>query len=398
MRKLVLLFLLLCPICLLNGCKAKYELDEIAIVVAAGVDTHEDGVEVTFQITNPHGSAATSATEGGGGEDAAVYSFSASGRTMLDAVNNAKDIIPRELFFSHMYYMIISETFIQEDGLTALVDFIERDEEMRGQFPLFIAKDGPAKNILEVLTPLDENPAKTIVDEANVSSGEIGIRRDIKVNDVINWSNMPDRKPVLIGVKNISRNNSGSVSSLQNVKANSFSLEELAVLKNWRLLFWMTKEQSRGWIFLNDFMENRAMLNAACSNGYSGVRLKELSPAIKTSLQRNKLQIDIHFKGTSTLMETTCSYDLMKPDAIHRIEKDVENTIIKSVESMIHKSIEEEIDMTGIAATFHRQHPKQWKTLQKNWLSYLENADIQMTADMTIETPGMRFNHAEIKS
>ncbi|RNA69859.1 Ger(x)C family spore germination protein [Alteribacter keqinensis] len=377
-----------------TGCGDKMELDQLAVVVAIGIDQVEDSedFEVSFQIINPHGASARVATEGGGSEDASVFTFTTRGKTLVEAVDLAKNIAPRRLFFSHMYYIIIGENFARETGINRVFDFVERDQQMRMQFLAFIAKDTTAKDMLSVFTPLDENPAKSVRDRVMVASGSLGISGHLTLADAIRAYVKEDHHPILLGLRNISSENSDNTEVLSNIDEHSFSLDGLAVFKDDKLVDWMNTQESQGWVFLNNLVKDRTIFDTKCEGGYTGVRVHSLNETVKAAVKNGKPHFTISLTGKGYMLETSCDLDIGDPEDFKKIKEAVNDELRNEIQMTIDKSRELGFDVVGFSEWFHNQQPKKWKEWEGDWFHHLQEGEIVLNVDIDLTNTGMRFN------
>ncbi|TMW72964.1 Ger(x)C family spore germination protein [Alteribacter natronophilus] len=393
----LLLLTAIFPTVLLSGCGDKMELDQLAIVVAMGIDQVEDSddIEVSFQIINPHGASARVATEGGGGEDASVYTFTTRGKTIVEALDKAKNITPRRLFFSHIYYLVIGESFARETGISRLFDFVERDEQMRMEFLAFIAKEETARNILRTFTPLDENPAKSVRDRVLVASGSLGIKKNISLSDALRAYVSDNEHPIILGLRNISSEDSSETDVLHRIDEHSFSLDGLAVFENDRLKDWFTTEESQGWVFLNGMVGDRTVFDTPCEGGYAGVRLHKLTQSTNASVKDGRPVFEISLDGTGYLLETTCTLDLTDPDDMEALKEAVSNELEKEIRSTIEKTRTLGFDATGLSGVFRDHHPDKWQEWKDSWFGHFMEAEFIYNINVDINLTGMRYNAAD---
>ncbi|WP_026690146.1 Ger(x)C family spore germination protein [Alteribacter aurantiacus] len=392
MKRLLFLFLMLLSVS--SGCGDKMELDQLAIVVAMGVDQikESDDLEVSFQVINPHGASARVATEGGGSEDASVYTFTTRGKTLVEAIDHAKNIAPRRLFFSHMYYMIVGEEFARETGIKRIFDFVERDEQMRMQFLTFVAKETTAKDLMSVFTPLDENPAKSVRDRVRIASGSLGISGHINLADAIRAYVREDHHPILLGLKDISSEGSDNTDILKGINEHSFSLDGLAVFKDDKLIDWMNTKESQGWVFLNNMVKDRTIFDAKCEGGFAGVRIHSLNESIEVNLKDNKPHFTVHLDGKGYLLETSCDMNISNPDDFKKLRLAVNNELTEEIQLAIDKSMDLGFDVVGFSEWFHNQEPEKWKEWKEDWFSHLKEAEIELNIDIDITNTGMRYD------
>ncbi|UTR10232.1 Ger(x)C family spore germination protein [Evansella sp. LMS18] len=393
MARLVVIILILM---LLTGCKGKVELDERAIVSSMGIDKVDDKYLLTVQVINPKGLA--SADGGGGGDKAPVYNLTTEGHSISEALDKAKNHSPRKLFLSHIYYIVIGETFARENGMKSVLDFIERDVQMRMQFNLFIAKDGTAKNILSIFTQFSDNPGKAIQDRIETASiGSLGIDKDMSTVDIFRAILDEGDHPVVLGIEDVSSPGSDEVDVLKNISGHSFDIKQVGIFREDKLEGWYNEQETRGFIFLNNILGERSIFHIQCPGGNAAGRLYNSSTKIDSSFRNNILTFNIKVNGKANLIESSCDLDLSAPEEIDKLKKELNNQIENEIRSTVDKIKEIKYDAVGLGQYFQMQHPSEWEKQKKSWNEMIEGAEFHYEINIDIDRIGMRFESADEK-
>lgn len=157
---MILVFLALTP----SGCWDRRELDNLSIMMAAGIDKAKTGgkIALTTQILKPAEARAPTGGMGGvgGGSPEAVWVTTSTGQTIFEAVRNFNFKIDRRPFWSHMRILIIGEDMAR-DGVAPLLDWFERYHESRRLIWVMVAK-GEAKEVLAAGHEQEKIPAMAI--------------------------------------------------------------------------------------------------------------------------------------------------------------------------------------------------------------------------------------------
>ena len=145
---------------LLSGCWSSTELKDLAIVSAYALDKEEDGTYVgTFQLINPMN--VPGALQGGAsGQNPSITTYTATGGNPLEVSDNASTKISRDLYFAHTSMLVISEELARDEGLSSLLDAMERGLEFRTTTKVVIVRGGKASDFVKVLTAIDQVPAE----------------------------------------------------------------------------------------------------------------------------------------------------------------------------------------------------------------------------------------------
>lgn len=157
MRKLF--FLLILSICFLfcPGCYDAIEIDDLAYVVAMGIDKSESNTyRITLQYAVPLNIAG--GIDGTKGEEAPVNSMTFDTDSLHLALDSANSKIAKITDLSHLSMIVIGKDAAQGD-LTYLKDDMKGASDLRQDAAIAIC-DGNAQDLLNnVSSPLDLNPS-----------------------------------------------------------------------------------------------------------------------------------------------------------------------------------------------------------------------------------------------
>lgn len=142
MRRLKLICTITAVCALLSGCGMSggiYDnyraIEELRLIQTLGYDTARGGVTL-------------SASSGKQGKDGDILLLRREGETILQAMDSLQDYTTEgELFFAHTRYLLVGRDAAGR-GLGELLDFVERDEDVRLGTELFLLEDGAAADLI----------------------------------------------------------------------------------------------------------------------------------------------------------------------------------------------------------------------------------------------------------
>ncbi len=144
----------------LSSCARWAEPDDLAYVVAIGIDANGDTKEFTLQIANPLKISGGSNESGGEDGKKTISNITVTGENVYQAVNTANHLYSKELNLSHTKLILVSDEIAEKEGLKDFAEFLARSEEIRPNTFLSIVK-GDAKKYLNEVKPTNEvNPVK----------------------------------------------------------------------------------------------------------------------------------------------------------------------------------------------------------------------------------------------
>ena len=164
-RIIVIAELIMACVVIVGGCWGRTEVDDLALVMAIGLDKgEEDTVYVTLQMAVPRAVASGGGEGGrpgeGGGNEASLIT-TIRGRSILGLIDIANTYINRRPSFVHCKLVVIGED-LAERGLAPHISELVRFHEIRRTMFLVIAK-GTAQEFIMANKPiLEQNPAKNL--------------------------------------------------------------------------------------------------------------------------------------------------------------------------------------------------------------------------------------------
>ena len=176
-----ILILLIIPF-FLTGCFDYQELNNRAVIAGVAIDYQENIFDVDLEILNNKKS--------GGQEEESdkTYYVSGTGKTLDEAFQDAHSKLSKDPYYSHLKVLILG-TFLAQEKLEDVLDYMIRDASIRKIFLPVIAKGSTAKEILESTTkenPVISTSIQSMI-ENNKANDSISTAIDFEtfVNDII---------------------------------------------------------------------------------------------------------------------------------------------------------------------------------------------------------------------
>ncbi|WP_096199160.1 Ger(x)C family spore germination protein [Bacillus sp. FJAT-45350] len=155
MKKVIILVIAL----LLSGCWDRAELEELAYVIAVGIDMGDhDELIVTYQLARP------GATAEGGNEDEFSDIVSVAAPDLLSARDLAVAFVTRDIIFTHSKALIISEEVARANKMMPYLSATVRDRQLRRRMNVIISKE-KAEHFLQENKPTLEIQPHRYYDE-----------------------------------------------------------------------------------------------------------------------------------------------------------------------------------------------------------------------------------------
>lgn len=378
MKKLLIIPLIL----LLTGCWNYYELNNLAICTGIAIDKKENKYEVTYLISNAKKNE-VSAKEG----EAGTTTYTGIGETIQEAINDLQIKMPFEPYSGHLVVTIISEE-IAKEGIENILDYLARDTESRNFFYILLSKNTKAKNILEIISPLQTFPSQTIASDIETSSAKTSLIYEITYNDFIYTLLEQGINPVLNSVTIIGNKEKGTDTKelSDTIPQATIKIDTLGIFKDDKLLGWATQDESKGINLLTNNIEN-FYVKTKCEDKYMMNYVENIKTKTNIDLQNNKVKVKI--SGKATILETNCKIDLENPDNIKKIEQDIKNELNRIIQEsayLVQKKYN--TDVLGYGKLIHKKNPNNWKKIKNNWNEIFKNLKIEPEFDIKIEDQG----------
>lgn len=239
---------------LITSCWSAREIDQLAFIVAMGVDKEDDLIKLTVQVVVGGGGSGGE----GEGSGAPVWITSVTGNSLSEAVFSLHRIISKTPFLSHSYVLILGED-LARDGIAEVLDWVGRDREMRNSLQVAVAL-GSAEDIIKVEPKMTQLPAEYIeaLLRLGVETGQIPNAHLLQMR--VAYANRPALQIMMpliqpqpqedtgggSGGENPAAGAGGSSSSGEEQKPESIELKGTAVFRDDKMVGTLDLRESRG--------------------------------------------------------------------------------------------------------------------------------------------------------
>ncbi|WP_257348509.1 Ger(x)C family spore germination protein [Pseudalkalibacillus decolorationis] len=388
-RSLGLLIIPVLSLTLLSGCWNRIELNELAIMVAMGIDKSDDQYVVTAQVVNPGEVAAKSVGAG----KTPVSTYQETGSTLLEAIRRVTTIAPRKLYGAHLRVLVIGEELAKE-GIGKVLDLLSRDQELRTDYFIVVAKGTKAENILKVLTTLETIPANKLYASLETSEKAWAPTKTITLDELIADLVSKGIQPSITGVQIKGDQKTGeSKKNVEQIEPDSLlQYKGISVFKGDKLIGWLSEKESKGFNYTQGKV-NSTIVEVPCTEGSEkkvGIELIRTKANLNGTVQNGSPKGTVQIRAEGNVAEVQCKkLDLTKTKTIDQLEKKVEQDIKGTIEAAISKAQEEfEVDMFGFGEAIHRSNPDFWKKVKKDWNQQFVDMPVEVKVDMKIRRIG----------
>ncbi|UOF92621.1 Ger(x)C family spore germination protein [Fodinisporobacter ferrooxydans] len=379
----VLLFVML-PI---SGCWDQRELNEISLVTGLAVDQgRQKKYNVSFEAVN-----AAELTKKGGGGNAASLVFSQEGQSVSSLLEKMNIGISRHLVYSHVRTVVISE-MVAKEGLADILEFMERNREIRDDFNLVIARNVKAADILRMSYPLQKVSTLKLHQQLSQAFHDWGSDPDVRMRDMIAAFTSKGREPVAATVTiagNVKKGN-----SLDNTKKITpdalVELCNLSVFRKDKLIGYLPLIDTRNYLWLQNKPFNTSIVLHCEKKQTVTIRIREFTTDIHTNFNHQTPTIHVQMDTYGVVDSMQCKkLDLTKLNTYETLETMMSEHIRRELLHTIHKVQNKyKVDIFGFGDIAHRQHPKEFNSIAK-WDEAFSKANIQVSVRANIKRSGI---------
>ncbi|WP_141501491.1 Ger(x)C family spore germination protein [Paenibacillus luteus] len=363
-------------LCLLPGCWDRIEVNDMALIMAVGIDKAQDQlIELTVQVFIPNPSAGGSGGASGDGEGR-VYTLSRIGETLPDALTVLQKELPRTFFWGHAKAYIFGEA-LAKDGMEKQLDFLFRDIEPREQANIYLCRKTAKKLLLSLSDP---NSYETLI--------KLGQKRSLEASSIISVAELigTDSESFTLPIAKTSALISGG-------KAKSILIVEGdALIKERKAIAFLDEEITEGlqW-FQNMKIERNVAIALEDPNKKITIKLKRSSTKIIPVIDKGKWSITLKLKINADVADNATNLNLMdEHDYLKKIEKPFNQLIEHKIANAINRlQTQYHADPLDLAHAFHKKYPRIWKENRTRWEAIYKKLDVKVEVNTIIRNPGI---------
>jgi len=386
--KRMLIFLLIISMTALSGCWSRKELNDLAVVMALGIDLDKEGYAVSAQVMNP---SEAGNQKGGSTGSLPVVTYKSVGKTIPDALQRMLGITPRMLYLSHIRVIVFGEAMARH-GVSDALDFISRDHQLRTDFFMLVAKNSEASKILEIVTPFEHIPADSLYSSILISHKKWAATGKVTLQQFITELERGGSNPVMSGVQLLGDFHEGeSAKNVQSIKPKTLIQHAgIAVFKRDKLVGWLGEPASKTVNYIMDQVDS-TVGNVSCpGGGTAGFVVSKTHSSIEIMLNdegKPEFTVNLNMEANLTAFESTI--DLDKPSSIagieHSLEKKLNTNMTRDIKEVQRKYGS---DIFGFGEALHRQYPRLWKDYREHWDESFKTVKIQVRSKVIIRRIG----------
>ncbi|MDB5083551.1 MAG: hypothetical protein JWN30_437 [Bacilli bacterium] len=365
---------------LLTGCWDRKEINDIAFVLATGIDKESNLYRVTLQIALPGqmGAIGSAGGSGGTGGGKSWLLDSATGNSIRDANQRQQESLSRLLYFSHRRIIVIGENMARA-GIEPIIEVISSVPQNRVS-SYVLATRGAAKNALNNQTKMEKFPAEKIRKVADIWMNNPPTIKDVA--NVLQTEGIDLTLPLLAEVKK-------NQLTPEDVKE-YINIDGLAVFKRDKLVGSLEGNQARGILLATNKAETPIVtFRVPQTNGRVSILCRNYKVDLQPTIQNNKINLTINFKADVYVLANESNAALGTGDIIQKIEQAAASEVEKEIQDGV-RTLQQKYhsDALGIGDTLYRHNPKVWNRYKDNWDTLYPKIPVKVNALIHIEQTG----------
>lgn len=363
-RKMVFCLLMLGVLIWVTGCWDKDEVNDIAVILAAGIEKSDDMIQLTVQLEAP-------VTQGSTGPQVEVKQ--GTGESIFDAMEYLQEKTPRKLFWGHNQVVFISKD-IAEDGIHEHIDFFARYLETRLRTYVFVT-DENIVDLMNVTPTLGLNAGEITKEIAQFQTGmNMDIRKALVManNDIdtlaIPWLELDTEDPLI-----------------------SYRVNGIAIFKQNKMIAQLDDELTRGVLWVRDEIQQTSVTIRPdeAEKGYISFQLIESKTKVTPQYENGQWTITLDIQTIDDVTQNGTNLNVMKRKTRKKLEKQLAEHIKTRIESMLEiVQKEASADILNIGSTIYRKDPNEWKKIKDQWNEKFRDIDININVSAKIQRPG----------
>ncbi|MEK0317047.1 Ger(x)C family spore germination protein [Cohnella sp. 56] len=366
LRKGLALILIASAAAALSGCWNRKELNEISIASAFGFDKDGGNFKVSVQLINASEIAAGKGSSSG--RVPVVTVQESSGHTLFESIRAMTETTPRKIYGSHLRLLVIGEDLARE-GIARLLDLLSRDHELRTDFYIVIAKGISAKDVLQILTPLEKIPSDKLYSSLVSSQRNWGVTATVDLHQLIYDLVDKGKDPVLAGLRVLGNPELGQTEmNFQSASPPAkLRYQSLAVFRKDKLVGWLNEEQSKGYNYVSGELQSTIVRLPCPEGGQLAIEIINTHHRIKGKVEDGRPRIDVRLDAEGNIGEMECAMNLQTPQSIRWLESKLDEQLENSMKSVIAQAKAYRADIFGFGSAIHRADFRAWRRLEDHW-------------------------------
>lgn len=354
----------------LTACWSYRGLNELTIVAGVAIDFSSETklYHISCEIVDVSASAEKSS--------ARAKLVESDGKTVFDAIRNAKKKLINRLYWGNTQVMILGRGLTEEGLVDSLTTWFINDAECRETIDVIVSKEKTAKELLTIYG-LDNSivsyEIRKIIDEDPKLTASL---YPMQIYQVYNILRAPGRDL--------------SLPSFEVVKNDGEDVVEAAgqsVFKNERLMGCLTPEQAKYLLFVMNKVEGGILTFSGKHRFIQDTTLEISQNRTNCSFEEKDGKITVHVqtKTDVVLSQAPEGSDMLLEKNIREVEDQAQENIKNQITNLIKTmQIEYNSDIFGFGNMIYKEDPALWEKVGPNWDKQFPKLGIEVQCKVNV--------------
>ncbi|MEC0269939.1 Ger(x)C family spore germination protein [Paenibacillus anseongense] len=374
--KRTVLFLSLLSFIVLPGCWDKREIEQIGMITGIGLDQGEDSTDHRIKMTQQFVNTTIGSKEG---VVKGYYNLTDEGSNIFEIVRRTSTRTDRSPYYTHLKVIILSDKITSTSQLMDLINFFQRDHEMRRTVRVYFSK-GPASTILEKTTENKEIPAFNIFYKSRNHYKTLEMPRQLTLGEMSVY--LSSQQSFLVQVIGL---------------INGSEMQGAAIVsgKKKRLIGWLNREEVSGinWILGTKSGSKGGIITIIDKKTKKDIiyEVDHIATKIKPKVEGEQITFHVSIDSEGRLGEDWTVNDAFDEDFIKKTDEQIAEEVKRIVEQSIAKIKDTyKADVAGFGEQFRIKNYKEWKKVKDDWDDAFSRSNVEVVAKVHIREFGSK--------
>ena len=357
------------------------EITRKTVVQAIGVDQLEDGsggMRITFAPAMSRGQESLQ-----GSTEEINNVIVSDGETFYEAVKKAQTFSSNTVYLGQTDLLVIGEAAARED-LAKYIDFVTRNQDMRMDLHIVVAKDTTAEEVLRCDSD-DGATSFEAIESLLLDAGEMSYSSEVKMRQVVQAMEEETLVPILPAV---------TIAKQEESKGGpaTISLVGYGIFHAGKLIRFLHEDGAKAFNLLTGRFEYSVAVINAQDIGKTSAQLLNSSVELSTDTKDGKPAFTFRVDLTANITERVSNNANPKAEelrfteeTLHALEEDLTNQLKGEMERVIAQSQSDGVDYLGLADHLYRSDPDEWERVKEDWESLYPQLSIQVEVEPQIQ-------------
>jgi len=367
---LLLISLLIFP---LSGCWNYRGLNEMSIVtgVAIDKDPKSGNYQLSFEVVDL---SVPIKEEGLNG-----IIIESEGKTLFDAVRNAKKRVTNKLYFGQAQIVVVSEEIARSGEISSIINWLLRNDECRETTNVIISQEKTARDII-ISKGIGQGIVSTEIQEIVESDKKVtSSTLSVELYKAFNILKAKGKSLALPAIHNVTNDGEPVV-----------EVNGTAVFKDKKFIGYLTPDETKYYLFSIDEIKGGVLTFSSAGEGRDDVTLEISRNITKSSFDfiDGKVKILIH-TDTTVYLDEVGHNDALDEKQIAALEDAAEAKLEYYISRVIQKvQSEYGSDIFGFGNMIYKKDLRLWNQLSDNWEEQFKVLEVEVQSSIQIINTG----------